>query len=93
MEELQYLCVIDSVSTHLRCITIPEYEVWGEGPLPRGVCKFLHSLFDCISVNGRRLLWSVANEGGKFVYKSVSGVFEVDGAITIIMEITQRETE
>ena len=28
--------------------------------------------------HSRRLLWSMANEGGKFVYKSVSGVFEVN---------------
>ena len=33
---------------------------------------------NALSVDGRRLLWSVANEGGKFVYKSVSGVFEVN---------------
>ena len=42
-------------------------EVWGGGPLQRAVCKFGWSLFDCISVDGRLSLWSVANEGGKFV--------------------------
>ena len=33
---------------------------------------------NALSVDGRCLLWFVANEGGKFVYKSVSGVFEVN---------------
>ena len=32
--------------------------------------------------HSRRLLWSMSNEGGKFVYKSVSGVFEVNPNIT-----------